>query len=92
MGNRVYWLSLAGLMLLGPSGMACADEQTVTLTASELQAVINAEISRAQAASALGKIQQAFAPPKAEVQTQPVPPIVMPSKRAPPSLDATPVE
>lgn len=37
-------------------------EPTVTLTAGELQAIVAAEITRVQAASAMQKVQAAFAP------------------------------
>ena len=37
-------------------------EPTVTLTANELQAIVVAEVARAQAAPAMQKLQTAFAP------------------------------
>jgi hypothetical protein len=47
---------------------AFADEPTVTLTASELQAVITAELARAQAAGAIAKIGEALRPKQAEAK------------------------
>jgi ABC-type dipeptide/oligopeptide/nickel transport system ATPase component len=48
--------------------VALADEPTVALTASELQAVITAEIARAQAAGTLDKIGKALRPKRAAVE------------------------
>jgi hypothetical protein len=58
---------ILGLSLLF-AAPALADEPTVTLTASELQAVITAELARAQAASALDKIGKALRPKQAEAE------------------------
>jgi hypothetical protein len=45
-----------------------ADEPTVALTASELQAVITAELARAQAAGAIDKIGKALRPKQAAAE------------------------
>jgi hypothetical protein len=55
---------ILGLSLLF-AAPALADEPTVTLTASELQAVITAELARAQAAGAIDKIGKALRPQQA---------------------------
>ena len=56
---------IAILCLLLTSTTALSEEipaPTVTLTAFELQAIINAEIARAKADAAYQKVQSAFAP------------------------------
>jgi hypothetical protein len=58
---------ILGLSLLF-AAPALADEPTVALTASELQAVITAELARAQAAVALDKIGKALRPKQAAAE------------------------
>jgi hypothetical protein len=59
--------TIAFIFALCPTA-ALADEPTVTLTASELQAVITAELARAQAAGAIDKIGKALRPKQAEAE------------------------
>ena len=44
------------------AGVALADEPTVTLTQTELQEIINAQVAAAQAGPAFKKVQGAFTP------------------------------
>ena len=55
-------LLLATIASFAATFLAHADEPTVTLTASELQAIVSAELARANAAAAMRKVQSAFAP------------------------------
>jgi hypothetical protein len=59
--------TIAFIFALCPTA-ALADEPTVALTASELQAVITAELARAQAAGAIDKIGKALRPKQAAAE------------------------
>jgi hypothetical protein len=57
---RIFLISL--LLTTSAIAQERSIEPTVTLTSSELQAIVAAELARAQAASAMQKVQAAFAP------------------------------
>jgi hypothetical protein len=56
------------------AGAALADEPTVTLTQSELQEIINAQIAASTAQPAFKKVQSAFTP--APVKPSPTAPTI----------------
>ena len=60
------------------AGVALADEPTVTLTQTELQEIINAQVAAAQAGPAFKKVQGAFTPATAKPVTPP--PTAVPAK------------
>lgn len=57
-------------LLLPQPVLANEPDPTVTLTARELQAIIASEVARAQAASAIQKVQAAFPPKPPEQKSE----------------------
>ena len=66
---------IVGLYLLCPlrfdSTAQAADEPTVTLTKTELQEIINAQVAAAQAGPAFKKVQGAFTPAPTKPTVEP---------------------
>ena len=53
------------------AGAALADDPTVTLTQTELQEIINAQVAAAQAGPAFKKVQGAFTPAPTKPTVEP---------------------